>query len=142
MSSDETVGLGVRAPERINAPFERVWAVMVDKVYNTSKYLPVQDVKTEDRSPTHVYREMAMCSQPDKIMKEDIYLDKDSGTIRFAVIGADEIHINKFHKNADEQVLEYWMENSKGERIPWNAPKSFVLKAMKVTKDLAEKETE
>ncbi|CAF0810367.1 unnamed protein product [Adineta steineri] len=140
MSSDDTVGLGVRAPERINAPFDRVWAVMIDKMYNTSKYLPVHNVKTEDRSPTHVYREMTIGS--DKTIKEDIYLDKDNGTIRCNVIGADEIHFNKFHKNTDEQVLEYWMENSKGERIPWNAPKSVVLKAMKITKEMAEKETD
>ena len=130
----ETVGLGVQSPVPIQAPVERVWELMVDKVYNTGKYLPVTDVKTNDIIPgQHVYREMSLNGNT---IAENIYLDKSKYDIRFAVVGKDEIHINHYYP--DTGILEYWQENSKGERIPWHAPKSFVLQAMAKTKELAE----
>jgi hypothetical protein len=139
MTSEEIVGLGVRAPDKINAPYEKIWTTMVDKVYHPDKFLPVTNVKTEDRAPNHVYREMNMENAGTVI--EDIYLDKDKGEIRFVVQGNDEVRINKFHKDADKEYLEYWAENIQGERVSWHAPKSGVLKAMKLTKDTAEQST-
>ncbi len=139
MTSEEIVGLGVRAPDKINAPYEKIWSMMVDKVYHPDKYLPVTNVKTEDRAPNHVYREMSMGNAG--IVIEDIYLDKDKGEIRFVVHGKDEVRINKFYKDADKEYLEYWAENNQGERVSWHAPKSSVLKAMKSTKDAAEQAT-
>ncbi|CAF3403097.1 unnamed protein product, partial [Rotaria sp. Silwood2] len=118
-SSEKLVGMGFRSPYTVSLPFDSIWAAMVDKVYNTAKYLPVKDVKTIDRSPTHVYREMKM---NDKQVAEDIYLDKKKGEIKFAVIDKDEVHVNKFHN--EEQVFEYYNENKKDERIPWNVPQS------------------
>jgi len=139
MTSEEIVGLGVRAPDKINAPYEKIWSTMVDKVYHPDKFLPVTNVKTEDRAPNHVYREMNMEKAGTVI--EDIYLDKDKGEIRFVAQDKDEVHVNKFHKDADKEYLEYWEENKQGERVSWHAPKSLVLKAMKLTKDTAEQST-
>ena len=136
MSSEEIVGFGVQAPEKINAPYERIWSTMLDKVYHPDKYLPVTDVKTEDRASNHVYREMRM--NKTNLIVEDIYLDKENGEARFVAQDTGAIHINKFHKDADKQYLEYWAENKEGQRISWNAPKIIVLKAMKTTKDKAE----
>jgi hypothetical protein len=133
-SNEKLVGMGYRSPYTVSLPYDSIWAAMVDKVYNTSDYLPVKDVKTIDRSPTHVYREMKL---GDKQLDEDIYLDKEKGEIKFVVIDADEVHFNKFHK--DEQVFEYYIENKKGERFPWNAPQSIVLKAMDQTVAKAKK---
>jgi hypothetical protein len=68
-SLDESiVGMGYRSPYTVSIPYDYIWAAMVDKVYNTSNYLPVKDVKTIDRSPTHVYREM---KAGDKQLNED-----------------------------------------------------------------------
>lgn len=142
MSLDETiVGFGYRSPFTIDAPFERVWAAMVDKVYNTSKYLPVINVKTEDH-PTYVYREMTIVSPSEKekfdegqVYKQKIYLDKENAQIRFETIDKDEIHVNKFHK--DENILEYYIVNSRGERENWTAPRSYVHRAMLATRDEA-----
>ncbi|CAF1449340.1 unnamed protein product [Adineta ricciae] len=133
-SNENLVGMGYRSPYTVSLPYDSIWAAMVDKVYNTSDYLPVTDVKTIDRSPTHVYREM---KAGNKQLNEDIYLDKEKGEIKFFVIDADEVHVNKFHK--DEQVFEYYNENKKGERIPWNAPQAIVLKAMDQTVTKAKK---
>ena len=69
--------------------------------------------KTIDRLPTHVYREIKV---GDKQIDEDIYRDKEKGEIKFFLFTADEVHVNKFHK--DEQVFEYYNENKKGEGIP------------------------
>lgn len=132
--NSETVGLGVKATNPIKAPVERVWAAMVDKVYNTSKYLPVTDVKTTDIvTGKHVYREMRL---GDKALNENIFLDAEHFIIRFHVVDKDEIHVNAYDR--DTGLLEYWQENSKGERIPWNAPKKLVLVAMEKTKEVAE----
>jgi hypothetical protein len=130
----EIVGLGVQSPIPIQAPAERVWEVMIDKVYNTGNYLPVTDVKTKDIIPgQHVYREMTLNG---KIIKENIYLDKSHYEIRFAVVGEDQIHINHYYP--DTGILEYWQENGKGERILWEAPKASGLAAIIKTKELAE----
>lgn len=131
---ENLVGMGYRSSYTVSLPYDSIWAAMVDKVYNTSDYLPVTDVKTIDRSPTHVYREMKL---GDKQLDEDIYLDKEKGEIKFFLIDADEVHVNKFHK--DEQFFEYYNENKKGERIPWNVPKSMILKAMDQTVNKAKK---
>jgi hypothetical protein len=130
----ETVGLGVQSPVPIQAPAERVWEIMVDKVYNTGKYLPVTNVKTNDIIPgQHVYREMSLNGNS---IAENIYIDKSKYDIRFAVVGKDEIHVNRYYP--DTGILEYWQENSKGERIPWHAPKAAALGAIIKTKELAE----
>jgi hypothetical protein len=130
----ETVGMGVQFPTPIKAPHERVWAVMVDKVYNTEKYLPVTNVKTTDIIPgKHVYREMLLNGRP---KNENIYLDESHYEIRFDVVDEDSIHVNKYYP--DTGILEYWQENGKGQRIPWNVPKTIVLEAMKKTKEAAE----
>lgn len=100
--------------------------MIVDKVYHTSKYLSVTNVKTEDRALNHVFREMVFDGE---VFYHDIYLDKDKGEIRFEVV------------NKDTNEIEYYLENKKGERIPWNIPKEIVLKAMATTtKEQAEKE--
>ena len=142
ISSDEkVVGFGYRSPFVIDAPFERVWAAMVDKVYNTSKYLPVVDVKTEDHS-TYVYREMTIPgkkSDEDQVhgrtYKQKIYLDKENAEIRFLTIDMDEMHVHKFHKT--EKVLEYYLANKKGDRQYWNALQQWVHDAMLTTQDMA-----
>ena len=133
-SNENVVGMGFRSPYTVTLPYDSIWAAMVDKVYNTGAYLPVTDVKTTNRSPTHVYREMKLGQ---KQLDEDIYLDKDNGEIKFAIVDADEVHVNKFHR--DQQVFEYYNENKKGERIPWNAPQALVLRAMDETVKTAEK---
>jgi hypothetical protein len=130
----EIVGLGVQSPTPIQAPPERVWEAMIDKVYNTAKYLPVTDVKTKDIIPgKHVHREMTLLG---KVIEENIYLDKLNYEIRFDVVGEDEIHINRYYP--DTGILEYWQENGKGERIPWEAPKASALAAIEKTKEVAE----
>ena len=133
----EIVGLGVKATNPIKASPERVWAAMVDKVYNTGTYLPVKDVKTTDKVPDkHVYREMSLNGHQ---MNENIYLDREHYIIRFAVVDKDEIHVNAYDPQTG--LLEYWQENGKGERIPWNVPKKLVLGAMDKTKEIAENES-
>ena len=142
MSAEEAmVGFGYRSPFTIDLPFERVWAAMIDKVYHTGKYLPVINVKTEER-PTHVYREMTMISPSQnanysdgRIYKQEIYLDKDNAEMRFVCVDVDEVHINKYHK--DEKVLEYYAMNKKDERQFWNAPQSYVYHAMLMIRDEA-----
>lgn len=132
--NSELVGLGVKSSNAIKAPNERVWAAMVDKVYNTGKYLPVTDVKTTDKVPgKHVYREMRLHG---KSMNENIYLDQAHYEIKFHVVDKDEVHVNAYYP--DTGLLEYWQENNKSERIPWNVPKSLVLSAMEKTKEIAE----
>ena len=133
-SAEKLVGMGYQSPYTVSESYDSIWAAMVDKVYNTSDYLPVKDVKTIDRSPTHVYREM---KAGDKQLNEEIYLDKEKGEIKFVLVDLDEVHVNKFHK--DKQVFEYYNENKKGERIPWNVPQSIVLKAMDQTVTKAKK---
>jgi hypothetical protein len=130
----EIVGMGVQLPTPIKAPREQVWAAMVDKMYNTENYLPVTNVKTTDIIPgRHMYREMVFMGQ---VLKENIYFDESSYEIRAAIVDADEIHINAYYP--DTGIIEYWQENGKGERIPWDAPKTVVLEAMKKTKEVAE----
>jgi hypothetical protein len=107
---------------------------MVDKMYNTEKYLPVTNVKTTDKIPgRHIYREMLFGEEQ---IDEDIYLDESRSEIRAYVIDQDEIHINIYYR--DTGLLEYWEENRQGERIPWSIKKALVLKAMKQTKKIAE----
>lgn len=142
MSLEEVpVGFGYRSPFTIDAPFERVWDAMVDKVFNTAKYLPVINVKTE-KHPTHIYREMTIVSPSAKekfdegqLYRQHIYLDKDNAEIRFVMLDKDETHVNKFHR--DEKVLEYYTVNNKGERQNWTAPRSYVHRAMMATRDEA-----
>jgi hypothetical protein len=130
----EMVDMGVRSSTPINASPERVWEAMVDKIYNTEKYLPVTNVKTTDIIPgQHVYREMAYGEQQ---LNENIYYDKSRYEIRFVVVDEDSVHINIYYP--DTGLLEYWQENKKGERIPWHVPKAGVLKAMEMTKKVAE----
>jgi hypothetical protein len=136
MTSEEIVGLGVRALEKINASYENIWTMILDKVYHPEKYLPMTNVKIEDRAPNHVYREMS--SKETVVLREDIYLDKENGEARFVVQDMDEVHVNKFHKEPDKQYLEYWAENKQGQRISWNVPKAWALKAMQVIKEKAE----
>ena len=132
--TSELIGLGVKSSNPIKAPNERVWAVMVDKVYNTAKYLPVTNVKTTDIVPgKHVYREMSIFG---KQMNENIYLDEAHYQIKFDVVDVDEVHVNAYYP--DTGLLEYWQENGKGERIPWNVPKGGALSAMEKTKEYAE----
>ena len=132
----EIVGLGVQSPTPIQAPPERVWEAMIDKIYNTEKYLPVTNVKTKDIKPgQHVYRKMTFKHNGESI-EENIYLDKSQYDVRFDVVGADEIHINHYYP--DTGILEYWQENGKGERIPWNVPKGVALEAIEKTKEIAE----
>jgi hypothetical protein len=132
--NDELVGMGVKYPTPIKAPTERVWAIMVDKMYNTTKYLPVTDVKTKDIVPgKEMYREMTFDG---KVLKENIHFDESTCEIRCDMIDEDAVHINKYY--ADTGIIEYWQENKKGDRIPWPVPKAPVLKAMKQTKELAE----
>lgn len=50
---------------------------MVDKVYQTSKYLPVINVKTENRALNHVFREIVFDGE---VFYHDIYLDKNKDT--------------------------------------------------------------
>ena len=135
MASDDIVGLGTRLPSVINAPFDRIWSVMVDKIYHTSNYLPVTNVKTQDRAPNHVFRDMVFNGE---VFLHDIYLDKDKGEIRFEVVDKDEVQVNKFSKNTNE--IEYYLENKKRKRIPWNIPKETVLKAMAITKERTEQD--
>ena len=136
--NSETVGLGLKATNPIKAAPERVWAAMVDKVYNTSKYLPVTDVKTTDIIPgQHVYREMRL---NEKSMNENIYLDAEHYIIRFEVVDHDAVHVNAYDRETG--LLEYYQENKKGERIPWNAPKKLVLAAMDKTKEIAENDSQ
>lgn len=71
----DIVGLGIMQPEPIEAPFDDVWELMVDKVYNTSKYLPVSNVITREENG-YVYREMTLQGS---VKKEKIYLNKDAG---------------------------------------------------------------
>ena len=133
-SKDETVGLGTQLPTPIHAPRERVWAAMVDKMYHTEKYLPVTNVKTKDIvTGRHAYREMLLQG---KTVKENVYFDESRCEIRAEIIDADEIHLNWY--NPDTGILEYWQENAKGERIPWDVPKAVVIKAMEKTKEVAE----
>ncbi|UJR13021.1 hypothetical protein I4U23_000048 [Adineta vaga] len=138
MSSDDserkTVGLGFRSPFAITAPFDRVWAAMLDKVYHADKYCPqfVKGLKTEDRSPTHVHREIDI---HDQIRHEDVFLDEENGEMRFVDVDEDEVRVNKFHKN--EQILEFWLENKKGKRIPWNNFQDEILLLMNSTRDFA-----
>lgn len=132
-STEKLVGMGFQSPYTVSIPYDYIWVAMVDKVYNTSDYLPVTDVKTIDRSPTHVFRGMKL---GDKQIDEEIYLDKENGEIKFVLIDVDEVHVNKFHK--DKQLFEYYNENKKGERIPWNVSQSIVLKAMDQTVKKAE----
>ena len=133
-ASVDTVGMGVQLPTPIKASTERVWAAMVDKMYNTEKYLPVTNVKTTDIVPgRHALREMLLGGEP---LNENIYFDEAKHDIRSAVIGKDEIHVNKYYP--DTGILEYWQENAKGDRIPWSVPKAIVLKAMEKTREVAE----
>jgi hypothetical protein len=107
---------------------------MVDKMYNTENYLPVTNVKTIDLVPgRHAYREMNFRGE---LLKENIYFNEALYEIRAALVDKDEIHINIYHP--DSGILEYWQENGKGQRIPWDAPKADVLEAMKRTKEKAE----
>jgi hypothetical protein len=69
-------------------------------------------------------------------LNENIYFDEANYDIRSAVIGKDEIHVNKY--DTETGILEYWQENAKGERISWPVPKAIVLKAMEKTKEMAE----
>ena len=134
-SHGETVGLGVQLPTPIKAAPARVWAAMVDKMYNTEKYLPVTNVKTTDVIPgRHAVRDMLLGGQ---LLSENIYFDEVNYEIRSAVIGKDEIHVNKY--DPETGVLEYWQENAKGDRILWPVPKAIVLKAMEMTKEVAER---
>jgi hypothetical protein len=132
--ADDIVGLGLRLPTPIRAPRERVWAAMVDKIYHTEKYLPVTDVKATDIKPGyHAYREMRLQGET---LIENIYFDESRCEIRATFMDNDEIHFNVY--NPDTGILEYWQENTKGERIPWRVSKAIVLKAMEATKHAAE----
>jgi len=130
----EMIDMGVQSSIPIKAPNEQVWAAMLDKMYNTEKYLPVTNVKTTDIIPgRHAYREMHLDG---KSLNENLYFDESRYEIRCVVDDEDSIHINKYHP--DTGLLEYWQENRKGERIPWLVPKAPVLEAMKKTKEVAE----
>ncbi|UJR13056.1 hypothetical protein I4U23_000082 [Adineta vaga] len=134
VSEKKTVGLGYSSPYTITAPFDRVWAAMLDKVYHAEKYCPrwVKGVKAEDRSPTHIYREIDIHGE---LRHEDVFLDKDNGEMRFVDVENDEVRVNKFHK--DEKVLEFWLENKKGQRIPWDNLQDEILLLMNSTRDFA-----
>jgi hypothetical protein len=109
----EIVGMGVKYPTPIKAPRERVWAVMVDKVYNTGKYLPATDVKTTDIIPgRHVYREMKVQGRQ---MNENIYLDESRCEIRFDVVDEDAVHVNMYYP--DTGIIEYWQAMKKTKEI-------------------------
>jgi hypothetical protein len=130
----EIVGMGVYSLTPIKAPNEQVWKAMVDKIYNTEKYLPVTDVKITEIIPgRHVYREMR---RREKQLKENIYLDESRYEIRALVVDEDSIHVNVYHP--DTGLLEYWQENGKGERTSWPVSKAAALEAMKKTKEVAE----
>ena len=133
---DELISMGVKYPTPIKAPTERVWASMVYKMYNVAKFLPATDVKTKDVVPgKEMYREMTILGK--QLLKENIHFDESTCKIRCEVIGEDKVHINKYY--ADTGIMEYWQENKKGDRIPWPDLKVYALKAMELTKELAER---
>lgn len=132
----EIVGFGVQSTTPIKASPERVWKAMVDKMYNTSKYLPVTDVKITDKDhEKEVYREMTLNG---KVLRENIYFDKSRFQIRVDLLDDDIVHFNVY--DPDTGLLEYWEADKNGERRSWNAPKQVVLAAMQKTKEVAEAE--
>lgn len=131
---DEIAGMGVRSPTSIKAPVEQVWAAMVDKMYNPEKYLPVTNPEITIIIPEHhIYREMYYKGN---IIKENVYFDQSNYEIHSAAVDKDHVHVNIYHP--DTGILEYWQEDSKGERIEWQVPRAVVLGAMEMIKKTAE----
>ncbi|CAF0787012.1 unnamed protein product [Adineta ricciae] len=127
-------GFGVQSTTPIKASPERVWEAMVDKMYNTSKYLPVTDVKvTEKDHAKEIYREMTINGT---VLRENIYFDKSRFQIRADLLDHDKVHFNVY--NPDTGLLEYWEADKNGERVSWNVPKQVILNAMQKTKEAAE----
>jgi hypothetical protein len=134
----ELVGMGIQFQLPVTAPPEKVWAAMVLKIYEPEKFLPVTNVKVTEVIPgRHVQREMVLVG---RTIREEIYLDESCYKIRGFAAGEDSAGINVYDPNTG--ILNYYKENVKGERIPWEIPKVFATMAMEKTKELVQEETQ
>eukprot|EP01088_Endostelium_zonatum_P009293 TRINITY_DN2248_c0_g1_i1.p1 TRINITY_DN2248_c0_g1~~TRINITY_DN2248_c0_g1_i1.p1 ORF type:complete len:137 (+),score=41.25 TRINITY_DN2248_c0_g1_i1:136-546(+) len=128
----ELVGLGVTVAIGKDVDQGKIWASMVDKIYHPDKFLPVSNVKSEDKDG-YVYREMTARGE---VIKENIYSNEVTGEIAFVDVGNGETVYNVYHKS--EGTIEYWRSKSRGgERIFWEAPASAIRGAIQKTVDFA-----
>eukprot|EP01111_Echinosteliopsis_oligospora_P009975 TRINITY_DN3018_c0_g1_i1.p1 TRINITY_DN3018_c0_g1~~TRINITY_DN3018_c0_g1_i1.p1 ORF type:complete len:139 (-),score=24.54 TRINITY_DN3018_c0_g1_i1:13-429(-) len=133
--SEELIGTQHITGDVITAPFDKIWKYMIDKVYHPDKYLPVSNVKSEQRGDV-VYREM---TYRDIVKREDIVCNEDAAEIKFISTEKDEVVFNKYDKTT--QRISYWLENKNGEPIYWAVPASIVVKSIATTKESAEKDS-
>ncbi|UJR13041.1 hypothetical protein I4U23_000067 [Adineta vaga] len=129
---EEIAGTNTQS-DPINASYDSVWNAMMDNVYHPEKYLPYMKLLSIVDKGDHFVRQVGI-GDP-KPMTEEIYCDKEKGEIRFEHF-VTRIHVNKYHR--EEQVLEYYTDESDGRRVFWCRPKSMVAPAMQKTKELAE----
>lgn len=137
---------GVTSDPITDVPKERLWGPLVDKVYHPDRYIPVDDVTTEEKGD-HVWRRMHYCGEgimKDKDIVENIYLDKDHDAIRFVALDPegkekDEEIINEVvEDDSGKPCLHYYLRlKSTGQPLHWNAPAHINLKDMEKVVDAA-----
>lgn len=68
----------------IEAPFARLWAMLIDKVEHPQRYIAaVEEVKILDKSERGILREMKI---PGAILKEIITIDEAAREIKFTLV--------------------------------------------------------
>jgi len=151
MSSESgEVGLGCMSDEISDATpalIKEIWNQMIIKIKHPELYLPVKNVKSEDRDG-FVYRTMEFAADgPMKgtLFEENIYeeFDGEVGVIRFVTLKdgvvTDMEIVNELLKGPAR--IEYYQRNYKtGERIYWKAPAAPVMGSINKTIENARKD--
>jgi len=138
MSDNTTeVGYGQKMTVPKDISYEEIWEQFIDKIFNTSTYLPVTDIKTR-KNENAIYREMTM-TENSEVISENIYVDKEKGEVRFVRLDdekkgeTDEEVVNRLNRNAgnDPIEMEYFLRRrSDGERIWWKVSLEEVMYSM------------
>jgi hypothetical protein len=107
---------------------EAIWARCVEKMKNTTEYLPVTDLKVKENEDGSIWRSMSFNG---KVIDEDIYFDEPNGLITCYCLDdqgkrTPMVHYNKLIQDGDTFRLEYWAEDtSNGTKTPLKATGAF-----------------
>lgn len=122
---------------------------MKEKIYNPERYLPVNNVVTEDKGD-HVWRRMHYVGQGflrDRDIEENIYWDDDHDIIRFVTLDdqgeeTNEEEVNELLKDhTGRYQLHYYLRDKRtGEVLDWDAQARPVRKAIDLTLSAAQEQ--